>query len=475
MVEWPCGGAGAGGAAGLMLFSTQGFLLLFLPVVLMLYYLCAPVRRVRQGVMIAASVVFYGLWDWRFVPFLVGMTLLNWGLACLWGRTRDRAWLLGGIVFNLCVLVFFKDANWLAGVLAAARGQVHNPWDIVLPLGLSFFVFQKISYLVDLMRGRAPVYGVVDFLEFVTFFPQLIAGPIVRHNEIVPQFAQSPRNGAMWENLSRGAMLLLIGLAKKAGLADTLAGLCDPVFALVAQGHMPTPGQAWLAALAYTLQIYFDFSGYSDMAIGMALMFGLRLPFNFDAPYRSVSIRDFWRRWHMTLSRFLRDYLYIPMGGNRCGAVRQGCNLGATMLLAGAWHGAGWTYLAWGGLHGGALAVAHWWGRGGNRMPALAGWALTMLFIMLSWVIFRAPDMGAARMMLLAMAGGGHDHAATGHHGVVLVMALVVALVGPSSQRAILRDMPPAPWIAVAGGIAFVLLILLIGGRIPDPFIYFQF
>ncbi|MBE7620221.1 MBOAT family protein [Komagataeibacter sp. FXV2] len=412
-----------------MLFSTQGFLLGFLPVVLVLYYLCAPVRRARQGLMIAASLVFYGLWDWRFVPFLVGMTLLNWALACLWGRTRRRAWLLGGIAFNICVLVFFKDANWLAGVIAALRGQAFHPWDIVLPLGLSFFVFQKISYLVDLLRGQAPVYGLVDFLEFVTFFPQLIAGPIVRHNEIVPQFAQSPRNGAMWENLSRGAMLLLVGLAKKAGLADTLASLCDPVFALLAQGHVPGMGQAWLAALAYTLQIYFDFSGYSDMAIGMALMFGLRLPFNFEAPYRSVSIRDFWRRWHMTLSRFLRDYLYIPMGGNRCGAARQACNLGATML-----------------------------------------------FVMLSWVVFRAPDMGAARTMLLAMAGmGGHDHAATGHHGVVLVIAMAVAVVGPSSQRAILRDMPPAPWVAVAGGIAFVLLILLIGGRIPDPFIYFQF
>ncbi|MBY4638709.1 MBOAT family protein [Gluconacetobacter entanii] len=459
-----------------MLFSTQGFLLGFLPVVLVLYYLCAPVRRARQGLMIAASLVFYGLWDWRFVPFLVGMTLLNWALACLWGRTRRRAWLLGGIAFNICVLVFFKDANWLAGVIAALRGQAFHPWDIVLPLGLSFFVFQKISYLVDLMRGQAPVYGLVDFLEFVTFFPQLIAGPIVRHNEIVPQFAQSPRNGAMWENLSRGAMLLLVGLAKKAGLADTLASLCDPVFALLAQGHVPGMGQAWLAALAYTLQIYFDFSGYSDMAIGMALMFGLRLPFNFEAPYRSVSIRDFWRRWHMTLSRFLRDYLYIPMGGNRCGAARQACNLGATMLLAGAWHGAGWTYLVWGGLHGGVLAVAHWWGRRGGTMPALAGWVVTMLFVMLSWVVFRAPDLGAARTMLLAMAGmGGHDHAATGHHGVVLAIAMAVAVVGPSSQRAILRDMPPAPWVAVAGGIAFVLLILLIGGRIPDPFIYFQF
>lgn len=459
-----------------MLFSTQGFLLLFLPVVLSLYYLCAPSRPARQWLVITASLVFYGLWDWRFVPFLVGMTVLNWVLACLWGRTRRRAWPIAGIALNLGVLVFFKDANWIATVLAVLRGQMHQPWDIVLPLGLSFFVFQKISYLVDLLRGQAPVYGLVDFLEFVTFFPQLIAGPIVRHNEIVPQFASSPRNDAMWENLSRGAILLLVGLAKKAGLADTLGSMCDPVFALGAQGHLPPTGQAWLAAVAYALQIYFDFSGYSDMAIGMALMFGLRLPFNFDAPYRAVSIRDFWRRWHMTLSRFLRDYIYIPLGGNRCGAARQATNVVATMLLAGAWHGAGWTYLAWGGAHGVALAMAHAWRRRQRAMPALAGWVLTLSFVMLSWVVFRAADMPTAGRMFMALAGrGGHEPVAAGHHGMVLLIAVAVALAGPSSQRAILRDMPPAPWVAAGAGIAFVLLVLLIGGRIPDPFIYFQF
>ena len=251
----------------------------------------------------------------------------------------------------------------------ALLGETFQPWNLILPLGISFFVFQKISYLIDLRRGDRHIYGFLDFCMFVTFFPQLIAGPIVRHNEIIHQFRADPRRPAMWENLSRGFVLFVIGVAKKVALADTLAMVADPLFGKAVAASL-SAAEAWTATGAYTLQIYFDFSGYSDMAIGLALMFGLRLPINFNAPYRAVSIRDFWRRWHMTLSRFLRDYLYIPLGGNRCGAGAPGgrmssspcCSAGCGMARTGpSSPGAGCMALA--------LAVNHVW-QGSGPAPA---------------------------------------------------------------------------------------------------------
>ncbi|MBB2203779.1 MBOAT family O-acyltransferase [Gluconacetobacter takamatsuzukensis] len=458
-----------------MLFSTQAFLLGFLPPTLALFYLCAGNRTGRQAVLVGASLLFYASWDWRLVPALVALTLANWALGRAWAATGRRLWPIAGIVLNLATLLVFKYAHFLAENLAWAAGRPPPAWSLLLPLGISFFTFQKIAYHADLLRGARPVRGVLDFLEFVTFFPQLIAGPIVRHSEIVPQFGTDPRGPAMWENLSRGAMLLLLGLAKKAGLADTLALTCNPLFAHAAQGATPNLGEAWVAALTYTLEIFFDFSGYSDMAIGMALMFGLRLPFNFNVPYRATSLRAFWQRWHMTLSRFLRDYLYIPLGGNRHGMPRQMAGLMATMMLGGLWHGAGWTFVAWGALHGAGLAANHAWTRAGLRLPALAGWAATMLFVIVGWVLFRAADFPTAGRILRGMAGLG----GTGHAGIVdaaiFWIALAVALAGPSSQDAILRMLRPSPLVAVPAALAFVFLLLLIGGRIPDAFIYFQF
>ena len=458
-----------------MLFASQSFLVVFLPLVLGLYYAVSGSRAARQGVVIAASLVFYGLWDWRFVPFLLGMVGFNQMVAMAWGCRRRREWLWLGIAGNLLVLGGFKYADWLAGCLVSLTGGIHTPWPVVLPLGLSFFVFQKISYLVDLGRGQARVYRLADFLEFVTFFPQLVAGPIVRHNELIWQFDASPRGAMMWENIGRGSLLLLVGLGKKVGLADTLGSMCTPVFDAAHMGHAPDMAAAWLAAVAYMLQIYFDFSGYSDMAIGMALMMGIRLPFNFNAPYRAVSVRDFWRRWHMTLSRFLRDYIYIPLGGNRCAPLRQVANVMVTMGLAGLWHGAGWTFVLWGLLHGAALAVAHVWTRTGRVMPRWGGRVLTPAFVLLTWVVFRAADLPTAGRMLAGIGGAQGIGAASVRHPVVLGLALLVALVGPSSQEVVLERMRPAPWLAVAGGVAFVLLLFLMGGRPPEPFIYFQF
>ena len=462
-----------------MLFNSQIFIMGFLPVLLVMFYLAAGHRSWRQALMVVASLGFYGAWNWRFVPLLAGLTLANWLLVQGFGRRRAPVWLYCGIGLNLVVLGLFKYANFLATDLDALIGRTHSPWPIVLPLGISFFVFQKLSYLIDLKRRPQPIYGLLDFFEFVTFFPQLIAGPLVRHNEIIPQFDRNPRGPDMWENLSRGAILFIIGLVKKAALADSLAQVADPLF----QKALLTPlglQEAWAAAGCYTLQIYFDFSGYSDMAIGLALMFGLRLPFNFDAPYRSASIREFWRRWHITLSRFLRDYLYIPLGGNRWGALAQARNVVVTMLLGGLWHGAAWTFVCWGGLHGAALAVNGAWDRLGTRvprlrMPGLLGWAVTMLFVTASWVLFRAPDFTSAASMLGSMAG---LHGGSSFHlrnAIIVGIAAVVAVAGPASQTVALEQLRPSPWLAVPAGLALVFMLLLLGGGIPSEFIYFQF
>ncbi len=458
-----------------MLFNSQVFVLGFLPVVLALYYGLGARPAARQAVLVAASLAFYGWWDLRFVPLLVGLTLANWLLVRAYARWRQGWWLIGGVAGNLAVLGVCKYADFAASTLSAMLGMAHRPWGIILPLGISFFTFQKISYLVDLRRGDRHVYGLLEFAAFVTFFPQLIAGPLVRHNELIPQFALPPRRPEMWENGARGSALFLIGLAKKVALADTLALLCDPVYARVAAGAHPSLAEAWLAACSYALQIYFDFSGYSDMAIGLALMFGLRLPMNFAAPYRAVSIREFWRRWHITLSRFLRDYVYIPLGGNRDGAGRQAVNVVATMLLGGLWHGASWTFVAWGGLHGAALAADSAWNRARLPMPRLAGWALTLAFVGAGWVLFRSPDFATAARMFAGLAGAGGVGAAHVDNAPVLAAAVAIALLAPPSQVLALQLLRPSPWLAAPAGLALVVLLLLVGGRVPNEFIYFQF
>ncbi len=458
-----------------MLFSSSIFILVFLPVTLGLYYAFARRRTLRIGLLIAASLVYYGYWDVRFVPLLVGLALVNWLLARHFAAGGGRVWLDLGIVLNLAALGFFKYANFFLANLFALSDRAAPQLDIVLPLGISFFIFQKISYLVDLRRGDRHVYPLADYCLFVFFFPQLIAGPIVRHNEIIPQFDAPPRRAEMWENLGRGAMLFVLGLTKKVAFADTLAPNVNLLFAKAAAGTVLNFAEGWAAAVSFALQIYFDFSGYSDMAIGLALMFGFRLPFNFDAPYRSASIREFWRRWHMTLSRFLRDYLYIPLGGNRLGGLRQAVNVILTMLLGGLWHGASWTFVAWGGLHGAALALNGAWARRGLGFPRLAGWALTMLFVLVGWVLFRAADFATAAHILQSMAGLDGFGKVKLANRAVLYIGLAVAALGPTSQQAILERLRPSGWAAGAAAMALVWALLAIGGRLQNEFIYFQF
>jgi alginate O-acetyltransferase complex protein AlgI len=454
-----------------MLFNSFPFIVGFLPWALAGYWLLARAEGPRLWFLLAASVAFYGYWDWRFAPLLLASIIVNWAAVQAFFACRRAGILVLAVAANLLCLGVFKYLGFFAGIVTDVTGHPVAMARLALPLGISFFTFHHIIYLVDLLRGRAPQYGLRDYALYIALFPQILAGPLVRHNEIMGQFSLPPaREG--WElRVVRGIVLFLIGLAKKIFLADALASHADPIFAKA--GHAAVSiGEAWTAALSFPFQIYFDFSGYSDMAIGLALLFGYVLPVNFDAPYRATSLRDFWRRWHMTLSRFLRDYLYIPLGGNRHGLPRQLVALLATMALGGLWHGAGWTFVAWGTLHGTGLALGVLWRRRLPPLPTPVGWALLLMFLLVTWVLFRAPSLAAAGDIFAGMLGQGVPGRVEGLRTVAIAAA--VAMLGPTSQHFVER-LRPHLWIAPAAAAATVLALLKLGDGPAYEFIYFRF
>lgn len=449
-----------------MLFNSFAFLFLFLPVALAGYQL---LRRYGVAWLAACSLCFYAWWDWRFLPLLAVSICTNYIAGRLicdragWGRDL----LFGAaLVLNLGLLAWFKYAAFLFGVEPG----------LPLPVGISFFTFTQLAFLADCRRGIVSEARFAPYLLFVSYFPHLVAGPVLHHAEMMPQF----RNGRplLPEEVAKGLTVFALGLGKKVLVADNLAGLANPLFAATAA---PQCLDAWLGTLAYSMQLYFDFSGYSEMAIGLSLMFGVRLPENFDSPYQAGNIADFWRRWHMTLSRFLRDYLYIPLGGNRQGHRHR--NLLLTMVLGGAWHGAGWNFLAWGMLHGLFLVVhqrfgggvACWWGR-----------PLTFVAVLLAWVPFRAPDLGRTIEIWQGLAGW---------HGLGLPRALGGAglqwIPAGDSALPLLAAASAAAWFAPntrrllerywggtlrnAGAVAALLAACIFSINRPAEFLYFQF
>ncbi|HKH97120.1 MAG TPA: MBOAT family O-acyltransferase [Beijerinckiaceae bacterium] len=457
-----------------MLFNSFTFLLVFLPAALLLHALVerfAP--QWRLVLLVVLSFAFYGYWDWRFLPLLAASILVNWALAEFYWNSPTRALIPLAIAANLLVLGFLKYFNFFAELAAAVPGLPAARFDIVLPLGISFFTFHHIMYLADLRAGIAPRLGLVRYALYIAFFPQILAGPLVRWSEIVHQFDERPyaRPDAA-ERVARGVMLLVVGLAKKVFLGDPLSEYVNPVFLAAAQGKAPSVIEAWSATLGFTFQIYFDFSGYTDMALGLALLFGIVLPQNFDAPYRATSLQDFWRRWHMTLSRFLRDYLYVPLGGSRHGLAVQLFALLATMALGGLWHGAGLTFVAWGVAHGLGLGAGVLWRKAGLRMPELAGWAITFAFVVLAWVLFRATTFESAILIYKALFG--FAPLGVGFRWRTLALAAAVAIVGPTAWAAVHR-LPPWRSIAVAFAILLVSVLLKIGDDANYEFIYFQF
>ncbi len=454
-----------------MLFNSLAFLLGFLPVALGLHGLVLrlyPARR-REALLLL-SFVFYGWWDPRFVP-LLGLSIgANWCVARAHRATGAR-WLIPlAIAGNLATLGLFKYLDFLAGLVAWIPGLEIGPVGLALPLGISFFTFHHCMYLADLRAGRAPAFGLRDYALYIAFFPQVLAGPLVRWREVMHQFAETaPVAPAAF---GRGLILLGLGLSKKVFLGDPLAVLVNPVFDLASAGGTVTVAQAWQAALGFTFQIYFDFSGYTDMALGLGLMLGVVLPPNFDVPYRATSLQDFWRRWHMTLSRFLRDYLYVPLGGNRHGPRRQVLALLATMTLGGLWHGAGFTFVAWGLAHGLGLGLGLVWRRAGFVLPAAVGWLLTFAFVVATWVLFRAPDLSTALRLGEALAGGAP--LGTGFSWRTLAPAAAIACLGPTAL-VIAGRVRPRPSVAVGLSLLFVVLLLRLGEDANYAFIYFQF
>jgi len=400
-----------------MLFNSYVFILLFLPVVLLGFHLIGNRghHRIALAWLVGASLFFYGWWNPAYLGLILTSILFNYVVGLSLGRRPLKSTLIFGIVINLAFIAYFKYANFFVDNLNQATGSTLVLEQIILPLAISFFTFQQIAYLIDAYKGETKDYDFLHYCLFVTFFPQLIAGPIVHHKEMLPQFASDIVYKLKASHLAIGLTIFILGLFKKVVLADNIAIYSTPVFEAAENGTVLTLMEAWGGAMAYTFQLYFDFSGYSDMAIGIARMFGIVLPINFYSPYKANNIIEFWRRWHITLSRFLKDYLYIPLGGSRKGNVRRYVNLMITMLLGGLWHGAGWTFILWGAMHGLYLSINHGWNSVSAKLfpsihkPSfkwlLFSRTLTFLAIVVAWVMFRAESLTGALNMYAGMFG----------------------------------------------------------------------
>jgi D-alanyl-lipoteichoic acid acyltransferase DltB (MBOAT superfamily) len=521
-----------------MLFNSYVFIFFFLPATLLIFSII--VRFGSQTAvsiwLIAASLFFYSWWNPLYLTLLVLSVLFNFGIGTIINKTFDRPTyhkmaLIVGITCNISLLGYYKYAGFLVNIINEMSGAHFNLGKIFLPLAISFFTLQQISYLVDAYRGKTTKFNFLSYAASVTFFPHLIAGPIVRYRDLVPQFSRSSPQAVLSLDLAVGLTLFFLGLFKKVILADHLAKYVGPAFAAAAAGRPVTFLEAWVAGMAFIIQIYFDFSAYSDMAIGLGRIFGIRLPVNFNSPLKAVNFMDFWRRWHITLSDFVRDYIYFPLGGSRKGVGRQYLNIMIIFFLVGLWHGAGWTYIIWGSVHGLFIVINHFWHRlrrywGHNlENPTWYGTALaialTFTTLSATMALFRADNLNAALIMLKGMAG---------LHGVVLpsfllegwgLQSLIPVLTGwgfkvgglallkgyafewltfyffiiffmPNTQEIMsrfepcldyhlketegtwkwLRWRPTVAWAGLTGVLALAALLLM--GK-PNPFLYFQF
>ena len=466
-----------------MVFTSDIFLFYFLPAVLIIYY---GLPYQRNLLLLVASYIFYGWWDPSFVLLMLFATTVNYicGLVIAGAgdnRRRAKAALVVSIVASLGLLAFFKyftfaeeNLNRLLTVFGAGSIPVLR---IALPIGISFYIFHNISYTVDVYRGVAPpVRSFRDFACFIALFPQLVAGPILRYNVIAGQLVERTHS---LDKFSAGVALFIIGFAKKILLANAIAPMADAAFAAEAPGAI----DAWLGVIAYAFQIYFDFSGYSDMAIGLGRMIGFEFPRNFDGPYRSESITEFWRRWHISLSTFLRDYLYIPLGGNRVSTLRNYINLTVVMLLGGLWHGANWTFVAWGAIHGTMLGLERVMGKkslySGLPRPARVG--LTFVLVLVSWVMFRSDTLTDAVRYLGAMLGS----AGISGRSILLAGELYnpgrLAEIGLCAILAF-GSIQGIDWVEKLTWTRCAALIVLFGVGLAtmftqafNPFLYFQF
>ncbi len=489
-----------------MLFNSTEFLFAFLPIVLVVFMLLGKYSSARATIawLLGASLFFYGWWNPAYLVLIGASIGFNFSIARLLERRPRRELLLLGVGVDLLSIGYFKYAGFLVDNLGALAGTNWDIGHILLPLGISFFTFQQITYLVDVYRGDTPERDFLRYALFVTFFPQLIAGPIVHHADMLPQFRRFTERVHSTRWLAIGMTVFIVGLFKKVVIADGVAIWATPVFAAADQGLTLGALEAWCGTFAYTFQLYFDFSGYSDMAIGLGLLFGIRLPINFNSPYRAHSMIEFWRCWHMTLSRFLRDYVYFPLGGNRHGSGRRYVNLMLTMLIGGLWHGAGWNFVLWGGLHGLYLVANHLWRAARpsaietykNPLTRLACWAFTLAAVAIAWVPFRSETAAGSTAILHALTGAtglsmNDPDLFFGAQEIVTLLGLALAVRVLPNVYEIMHE--HAPEIPVTGGTtrgwrlswqarpAWAVTIGIIAGlslislhRVSE-FLYFQF
>ncbi|RAS52424.1 D-alanyl-lipoteichoic acid acyltransferase DltB (MBOAT superfamily) [Vibrio diazotrophicus] len=396
-----------------MLFNTPQFIFAFLPIVFIVYFILNNINYavVAKAWLVISSLFFYSYWNENYLVLFLFSLLANYSFGSLLNNNRNsrhnkkyrKSILFAGVLFNITLLGYYKYFNFIIENINELSFFNIYEESIILPLAISFFTFQQIAYLVDAYNYKCKEYDFLSYCLFVTFFPQLIAGPIVHHKEMMPQFSSETARKININNITLGVCIFGLGLFKKVIIADQFATWASQGFDNVSSMHML---DAWLASLSYTFQLYYDFSGYADMAIGAALLFNIKLPINFDSPYKALNIQDFWRRWHITLSRWLKDYIYIPLGGSRCSKLLNLRNLFLTAFISGIWHGAGWTFIIWGSLHGGAMIVHRLWTSAGIKLNKYLSWFITFNFVNIAWVFFRSNTVGDAKVFLWTMFGG---------------------------------------------------------------------
>lgn len=459
-----------------MLFNSLEFLYLFLPVVLGLFYLASRLRlvKVSKHVLLWSSVFFYGYWNIFYFFILAFKIITNYFMALFLEKKRSKQLLYFSIFFNLGILIYFKYLNFFIDAINSVVPVIPVTVAVTIPLGISFYTFTQLAYLEDLYDRKTRFYGLMQYTLFVVFFPHLIAGPIIHYAQIMPQFDRVRTYLIKYRNFFTGIFFFIVGLFQKAVIADSLSPMADAGFANA--GYLSCL-EAWGAVLTYTMQIYFDFAGYSNMAIGLGLLFNIRFPVNFNSPYQATSIIDFWRRWHMTLSQFLRDYLYIRLGGNRLGEWRKYMNIFLTMLIGGLWHGAGWTFILWGAYHGILIVLNHVMEKMGYKPSHFLAKTATFLLVVYGWVFFRSPHWETALAMTKSMAGfhglGLHETPYIAKKQLLfLFIPMLIAFFMPNAEYWAKKIRPNLRW-GIVFGLMFMAGILCLNRE--SAFLYFQF
>lgn len=460
-----------------MLFSAPEFIFVFLPITFFVYFFLTSKANFYYAKvwLLLASLVFYAYWHPINVLLIMGSMVFNFILGKQLYKSSNKPLLVFAVSANLLLLGYYKYTDFLLSNVNLAFGTDITLLHIALPLGISFFTFQQIGFLVDNYTKGVHDFKFIDYCLFVTFFPQLIAGPIVHHAELMPQFAEAKNRILNSDNIAKGLLVFNMGLAKKLIIADNVAVIVSNGYS---NASLLGTLEAWITSIAYSIQLYFDFSGYSDMAIGLGLLFNIVIPLNFNSPYRSVNIQEFWRRWHMTLSRFLRDYIYIPLGGSKKGEWFTYRNLFLTFLLGGIWHGAGWTFVLWGALHGAALVVHRIFSGYLKSMPSWIGVVITFLFVNFAWIYFKAPTWDIAVDMTRAMAGLQNKVAGfslvNDYYALPIWIASVVLLFSKNTQELAEKFVYNWRWLVILVTL-IVLNLIFLNSAISQEFLYFDF